>query len=108
MKRQVKKTLKQLQPYFIEKGQILSESDYLSQRDAPVMGSTIKSVFGNYARMISTISEDQNFMALVARSELLQREKIQAEEKLKAAKAKAKPAVKAKPVPKFGTSKAEK
>ena len=54
--------------------------------------------------MVSTISADQNFMALVARSELLQREKVEAEEKLKAAKAKAK----AKPVPKFGASKAEK
>lgn len=75
-----KKCTKQLGAYFIKKGKILTEQEYIAAKDQPVLGSAIKLVFGSYARMVSTITNNQALMALIAQSEALQKEKPVVEE----------------------------
>ena len=75
-----KKCTKQLGAYFIKKGKILTEKEYIAAKDQPVLGSAIKKVFGSYARMVSTITNNQALMALIAQSEALQKNKPVVEE----------------------------
>ena len=77
---QQKKCTKQLGAYFIKKGKILTEQEYVAAKDQPILGSIIKKVFGNYARMVSTLTNNQALMALIAQSEALQKEKPVVEE----------------------------
>ena len=95
---QKKKMKKQMGSFFIKIGKVLTSEEYTKLgRSQPVVGSSIKRIYGSYARMLTEITSDEVLMALVAQSAEIQKP---------TPKPKAKP--KAKPAPKFGASKAEK
>jgi len=108
------KMKKKLGLLFIQKGKFLTCEEYTAlAKEQPILGSSVRRLFGSYAKMLSSLKEDEALVALVEQSAELQKPKAKPVAEAKpAAKAKpvaeAKPTAKAKLVPKFGASKSEK
>jgi hypothetical protein len=51
----VRKAARQIVAFFKKEGKIFTQAEYLKQRPQPVLGSTIKSIFGSYESMLTYI-----------------------------------------------------
>lgn len=90
---------KTLGSFFIKKGKLLTSEEYTALgKDQPIVGSSVKKIFGSYAKMVNHLQQDVSLLALIKKSAT-----IQAAPKVKP---KAKP--KAKPASKLGASTTEK
>tara|TARA_B110000503_G_C7084259_1_gene386551 strand:- start:554 stop:868 length:315 start_codon:yes stop_codon:yes gene_type:complete len=57
--RQREKAIKDLAMYFAEKGEILSQADYIKADDKPVPFSGVRRVFRSYSRMVDMLKRNQ-------------------------------------------------
>jgi len=90
---------KVLGSFFIKKGKLLTSEEYTAlSNEQPIVGSSVKKIFGSYAKMINHLQQDVSLLALIKESAA-----IQAAPEVKP---KAKP--KAKPASKLGASTTEK
>jgi hypothetical protein len=94
---------KTLGSFFIKKGKLLTSEEYTALgKDQPIIGSSVKKIFGSYAKMVNHLQQDVSLLALIKESAA-----IQAAPKVKP-KAKPKATPKAKPASKPGASTTEK
>lgn len=64
---------KKLGLFFIQKGKFLTCEEYTAlAKEQPVLGSSVKRIFGSYAKMLSYLKEDEALTALVAQSASIQ------------------------------------
>jgi hypothetical protein len=76
MKIKRKKMKKKLGLLFIQKGKFLTSEEYTAlAKEQPVLGSSVKRIFGSYARMLSYLKQDEALTALVAQSASIQEAK---------------------------------
>ena len=65
-KAQVRKTLETVAMFFAEKGEVLSQSDYVDCKDKPVLLSGIRRVFRSYSRMLVMLERNEPELWLMA------------------------------------------
>ena len=73
---QKQKMKKKLGLLFIQKGKFLTCEEYTAlSKEQPVLGSSVRRIFGSYAKMLSDLKEDEALTALVAQSASIQEAK---------------------------------
>jgi len=65
-KAQVRKTLETVAMFFAEKGEVLSQPDYIKCADKPVLLSGIRRVFRSYSRMLVMLERNEPELWLLA------------------------------------------
>nr|MCS5594466.1 hypothetical protein [Porticoccaceae bacterium] len=86
-------------------GKILASAEYTALgSEQPVVGSSLRKLFGSYAKMVNHLQKDESLVALIAQSAAIQKEAVEKAKPI----LKSKPVTKAKPAPKLGASIAEK
>jgi len=68
--RQRNKAIQDICMYFAEKGKVLTQAEYIEQKDKPVPLSGIRNVFRSYSRMLSMLERNQpDLYALIGKKE---------------------------------------